>query len=325
MKKENHSVPDRKFLSPLLKKWGLEITQILPHALIPGSPERTINRVVITTPGGQSFVLEEISPESLPRKREISSFLRILADHGLSCIHPYICNHRGDTITAYHQRYWLLRDYIQGIALDRAAYLHDSWRGKALGDFLIHLHHVSAQHDFPFQESFFSIVDFIRKFMKTLQIFQPKAAAEITPVFAFLEKNFFAQHDALPGGFSHGDYHPLNIVWSEREIVSVIDWEFCGRKPEIYDLALLTGCIGSEDPQALKGPLTQALLHTIKKEKIYAESSMAQLFNMVLALRFAWLSEWLRGKDHDMIRLEMDYMTLLWQNHKAIQSVWSSF
>ena len=317
--------PERKFLSPLLKKWGLEIAQIASNSLIPGSPERTINRLVVITSDGHPFILEEIAPESLQRKREISSFLNILADGGLSCIHPHTCNQEGDTITSYGQRYWQLRDYIQGVPLDRSGYLHESWRGKTLGDFLIHFHHTSARLDFCFREPLFSIRDFIHKFMQTLKFFQPELTVEITPIFNFLERNFFADHDILPVAFSHGDYHPLNIVWSEKEMISVIDWEFCGIKPEIYDLALLVGSIGSEDPWVLRGPLIHALLRTIKNEKIYHDSSMTQLFNMVLALRFAWLSEWLRKTDHDMIRLEVDYMTLLWQNHEAIQLIWSSF
>ena len=318
---------DRKFFLLLLKKWGLEleITQIVPDALIPGSSERTIDRLVVITSEEHTFILEEIPPESLPRKREISSFLNILAEHGLPCIHPYIRNQEGDTITTHCHRYWQLRDYIQGAPLDRSGYLHDSWRGRTLGDFLIHFHRVSARLDFSFREPLFSIIDFIHKFMQTLISFQPELAVEIIPIFNFLERDFFAGHDVLPAAFSHGDYHPLNIVWSAREMISVIDWEFCGIKPEIYDLSLLVGSIGSEDPWALKGPLIQALLCTIKKEKIYCDASMAQLFNMVLALRFAWLSEWLRKKDHEMIRLEADYMTLLWQNREAIQSIWSSF
>ena len=316
---------DREFLLPLLDKWGLELGQIIPDALIPGSPERTIQRLVVTTTGGHTFILEEITPQSLPRKKEISSFLDTLVDHDLPCIHPYIRNQGGDTIITYHQRYWQLRDYIQGTPLDRSGYLHESWRGKALGEFLIHFYRVSAQLDFSFREPVFSIVAFIHKFMQTLSFHQPELAVEITPIFNFLEKDFFASHNDLPIGFSHGDYHPLNVIWSETEMVSVIDWEFCGKKPKIYDFSLLVGCIGIEDPWALKGPLTQALLRTIKREKIYCEASMAQLFNMVLALRFAWLSEWLRKKDHDMIRLEIDYMTLLWQNHETIQLLWASF
>ena len=313
-----------KFLLPLLKRWGVEVAQIIPDALIQGSSERTINRLVITTTEEHKFILEEITPESLPRKKEISSFLNILAEKGLPCIHPYLRNQEGDTVTTYCQRYWQLRDYLQGVPLNRANYLHDSWRGKALGDFLSNFYHLSAHLDFSFQEPFFSIVAFIRKFMRTLNTFQPELAAEITPIFNFLERTFFSLHDTLPIVFSHGDYHPLNIIWSETEIISVIDWEFCGKKPEIYDLALLAGCIGSEDPCALRGPLLQTLLCTIKKEKIYHESSMAQLFNMMLAIRFAWLSEWLRKKDHDMIRLETDYLTLLWQKHEIIPSLWSS-
>jgi len=37
--------------------------------------------------------------------------------------------------------------------------------------------------------------------------------------------------------FCHGDYHPMNIIWSADDIKCVIDWEFSEYKSEIYDAA----------------------------------------------------------------------------------------
>ena len=43
--------------------------------------------------------------------------------------------------------------------------------------------------------------------------------------------------------FAHGDYHPLNVIWTKAGIAAVIDWEFSGLKPEMYDAAILVGCL----------------------------------------------------------------------------------
>jgi homoserine kinase type II len=42
----------------------------------------------------------------------------------------------------------------------------------------------------------------------------------------------------------------------------------------------------------------------------------------IVALRFAWLSEWLRRKDSEMIGLELDYMRLLIDNKNSLQKAW---
>jgi Ser/Thr protein kinase RdoA (MazF antagonist) len=122
---------------------------------------------------------------------------------------------------------------------------------------------------------------------------------------------FFPVHDRLPTGFCHGDFHPLNIIWGNTEIRAVIDWEFCGTKPETYDLANLLGCLGMEDPQSLDGPFAGQLIQRLRKAGIFSDTSWQALPDLMLAIRFAWLSEWLRKNDRPMIRLEADYMALL--------------
>jgi len=42
----------------------------------------------------------------------------------------------------------------------------------------------------------------------------------------------------------------------------------------------------------------------------------------VVAVRFAWLSEWLRHKDHEMIELETVYMNLLTDNSAMLKNAW---
>ena len=44
--------------------------------------------------------------------------------------------------------------------------------------------------------------------------------------------------------------------------------------------------------------------------------------DFIVALRFAWLSEWLRKSDKDMIKLEQVYMLLLIENKEKLMHSW---
>ena len=313
---------DTDFLKPLLKNWNVDAAGFSPDADIAGSPERTLWRMVVVDSGKQMFVLEEISPSAIGRKREIAELLGILFQNGLTKVHPYRYDRQGEVITVHAERYWQLRDYLPGVFLPRPEYLNERWRGRAMTDFLIALHETSAKAQVNFPDDAFSIVQFINDFEKKLKIHHPDLREELFPVLDFLAEDFFRIHDALPIGLCHGDYHPLNVIWAEESIVSVIDWEFCGLKPEAYDLALLIGCIGVEDPPALKGLLIEELLSRIGASGIYHDQSRAYLLELVMALRFAWLSEWLRKNDEEMVRLELDYLNLLLENRAKIKEIW---
>jgi homoserine kinase type II len=137
-----------------------------------------------------------------------------------------------------------------------------------------------------------------------------------------MEKEFLSVHDQLPVRFCHGDYHPLNVIWSEKGINAVIDWEFLGYKPEIYDIAMMIGCLGMEKPQSLTGDLVFGFLERLKESGLIAEISWSILFPFVLALRFAWLSDWLKRSDPEMIDLEAVYINLLLDNREIFTRSW---
>ena len=136
-------------------------------------------------------------------------------------------------------------------------------------------------------------------------------AERYRPFVDHLEEQLFPIHDRLPIRFCHGDLHPINIIWGKASIRAVIDWEFCGIKPEIFDLANLLGCLGMEDPQSLTGPFVNRLIRRLRRPDIFSDQSWDALPDLMLAIRFAWLSEWMRKDDEPMIRLEADYMSLL--------------
>ncbi len=168
----------------------------------------------------------------------------------------------------------------------------------------------------------FSIKQYIHTLSATIAHREPELMERLKPVMDFLGKEFMTAHDDMPVAFCHGDLHPLNIIWSENSIKKVIDWEFLGFKPEIYDLANLLGCLGMEDPHSLGGELVHALILESRKAGIFSPMSWSLLVEFIIALRFAWMSEWLRKNDTEMIELEMTYFELLIKNASALRDIW---
>ncbi len=102
----------------------------------------------------------------------------------------------------------------------------------------------------------------------------------------------------------------------------MIDWEFLGLKPEAYDVANLVGCIGIENPQGLLGNLVYDLIQRIKEVGLFQDISLQYFVEFMVALRFGWLSEWLRKSETEMIGLEVVYMNLLVTSHDTLRKSW---
>ena len=212
---------------------------------------------------------------------------------------------------------------VDGVDLQLPEYVFDQWRGNILADFLIDLRKTASnipgfEGNIPF-----SITNYISTLYDQIRTFEPELHKKIQPIGNFLEKHFIRAHDSLPACYCHGDFHSLNVIWSDVGINAVIDWEFSGIKPEIYDIANMIGCIGIENPEALAGPLVTDFIRRLKNSAIISDHSWEVLLEFIVALRFAWLSEWLRHKDHEMIDLETVYMTLLIDNANDFKDIWA--
>lgn len=213
--------------------------------------------------------------------------------------------------------------FIDGVPLDRRRYLHEGWRAEPLSGFLIELKDKSRGLPYFSPEERFSIAAYILTLLSEIEGHAPALMPRVGRVLAFLEKGFLGIHDTLPARFCHGDYHPLNIIWGKDDIRSVIDWEFAGIKPEIYDLANMVGCLGVEHPSSLVRDLVMNLIAQVKGAGIFAAISWDHFHEFVVALRFAWLSEWLRKADREMIGLELDYLELLVRNRDRLAREWA--
>ena len=117
----------------------------------------------------------------------------------------------------------------------------------------------------------FSLKDYVYKLICDINLYNKDIKDDIKDIAGFLEKDFMPAYEKLPVAFCHGDYHPMNIIWSADDIKCVIDWEFSGYKSEIYDAANLIGCVGVEDPQSLTGDLVKSFIADMKKAEIISK------------------------------------------------------
>lgn len=309
-------------LKEVLKFWAIDLKRICPEIYIAGSPERCEFRMVIEDKRKRLFVIEKVSPHAVDHKIRIIKILEFLSANGLEKIQPYISPSEDSSVIQHHDSYWQLVPYVEGVPLQRPEYVFDGWRGRAFADFLIRLKRTSENVPHFDKNDPFSIKKYVYDMLEKLKKHEPELEKKMRPIFQYLESSFMDIHDHLPISFTHGDYHPLNVIWSEEGIKAVIDWEFTGYKPESYDAANLIGCVGVENPQALIGDLVLDFIQSLKDTEIFSVESWESLLEFILAIRFGWLAEWLRKSDTEMIDLEVVYMNLLVDNAAILKKTW---
>jgi homoserine kinase type II len=302
--------------------FGLDAVAVRSDLNICGSPQRSEFRCVLECSDQRLVMMEHILEQVCTKKQAIIDRLDFLAVQGLPNVNPYLRASDGRHLVQMEGRLWQASLYVPGIPLDRFRYVFDGWRGKVMADFLIELRKKSQNLPDDLCTNPFSILDFIKTLLSQIKIREPGLFMKLVPITAFLRERLSHVHDLLPVALCHGDYHPLNMIWSDVAIECVIDWEFSGTKPENYDAATLIGCMGMENPDALKGPLVIEFISSLKDAKILSKMSWLVLVEMIIAIRFGWLSEWLRNQDTEMIELETVYMNLLMENADTLIDLW---
>ena len=292
-------------LLPTVGLFGLTLHEHLPNVFIQGSPDRSEYRTVFTDTLGQKYILEQVL--DFEHRQTIATQLAQFAESGLPVVR-YV----GDCIQTCRdarpgvstEKHWQISPFIVGVPLDRSSYWQDAWRGKAVADFLQGLYQCADNTVRPqyIVAPTFSLKKYIENLLQKICENRPQLLSELADIIEYVQTNFFPVHDQLAIGFCHGDPHPLNMLWGEDKVIAVIDWEFSGLKPRLYDSALIIGCVGVESPDSLEGSFIKTFIDTIElPDKEY-------LWLFVLALRFAWISEWLRRDDQEMLAFEINYM-----------------
>lgn len=313
---------DAHRIEQVLTRWDIPLKTLRQDIEISGSPERTDFRIVIEDTEGRRWLLEKI-PHRLKRcKLDIIHLLAHLAKNDFEHALPYEPAKDGAYHVAEDDGLWQLLPFLDSVPLDRPQYIFDAWRGGHIARCLVSLRRAAAGFPVPGSRDFFSITDYITDMADKVARHNPELLAALTPILKHLEHSFFDAHSALPAALCHGDYHPLNIIWKQGGIDALIDWEFFGLKPEAYDVANMLGCLGMENPDGLSGGMAAEFLEELKAADFLNPRSLRTLPDLTLALRFAWLSEWLRKSDTEMIGLELTYMHLLMDNREKIMEIW---
>jgi len=309
-------------LAAVLGLLNLTFARARPDLAIAGSPERSLERQAVESSDGRLWIVEKHEPRFGPRKQEIAEAAAFLSAR-LPEIKPWLAFSPGRFVAARGDGAWQVSPFVPGVALDRPAYAFEGWRGEALADLLVRFRAAAA--DLPGREkaATFSLPAFIRGLFGVIRDDRRALFERLYPVLLYLERDLFRKVERLPVSFSHGDFHPLNVIWSETGVNALIDLEFCGFRPETYDAALLVGCLGMEDPRALTGDLVRTLIARLRAGAGYSEDGWGSFPDLVLGLRFAWLSDWLRRDDRDMVELEAVFIGLLSEDREALEKAWA--
>lgn len=295
-----------------LELWGLVPVRPRPDLNLPGSPERCVKRAAVEDHKGRVWMLERLHATQPERRQRIGALLDHLVQAGVS-VPAYRALPGGAYVAEADGFHWQVSPYVAGTPLPQPDYVDYAERGEALGRFLADLD--CAVRDFPdfAPEPDMTLHDFVSELMEGMQGRHPDVLAALAVPRQVLDPLFSAWAE-LPAVVRHGDFHPLNVIWQDRAVAAVVDWEFSGVRPRLYDLANCLGCVGIEDPDAFANGLAPAMLRVLRDRDCLDPASLELLPHLILGLRFAWMAEWLRRRDGEMVNLEIQYMRLLADN-----------
>lgn len=313
---------NEEFIKWLNQQWDIEFECVRSDVDIQGSPERTLSRTVIEDRDGSLFLIEKFASNKFQTRQNVAKAIEYLNDNGLKQALLYQKSSNGEFLPFFKDFCFQLSPFLDSTGIKRPDYLSSSKMGKSFALFLVHLSNASVNMGAKIFFKPFSIKRYIYKLFREMKRNDPDVHKKYLPFLVFLEKEFMEVHDRLPIAFCHGDLHPLNVIWDHDEIKAVIDWEFTGFKPDIYDAANLVGCAGIEDPEGLGMPMVMTFIETLKTKGSISQRGWDMFPEYVLALRFAWLSEWLRKKDREMLELEGRYLDILMDNIDVLRKIW---
>jgi len=313
---------DEEFIQWLNCQWKIEFKCVRQDVDIQGSPERTLSRAVFQDQGGTLFLLEKFALSKFEIRQKVAKTIEFLNCNGLTQALMYQKTTNGEFLPFFKDGCFQVSPFLNGTGIKRPEYLGSSTMGNSFAIFLDCLAKSSVNIEKEFSFPSFSIKKYIYKLFREMKIYDRLMYKKFLPFLAVLEKEFMEIHDKLPISFCHGDLHPLNVIWDKDQIKAVIDWEFTGMKPNIYDAANLVGCAGIENPSGLGMPMVITFIRQIRRLKLFGELEWRFFPEYVLALRFAWLSEWLRKKDEQMLSMEEAFMGILVDNMDVLRQGW---
>jgi homoserine kinase type II len=211
---------------------------------------------------------------------------------------------------------------VEGRVTERPLYASQEERGQAVASWLGELALRSTNIALRLPDDRFSYIDFLLGLEKKLRLHDATVHARVETAFRYLDTALKARLEEIPTAFAHGDLHALNIVWgASGNINAVIDWEFCGMRPQGYDAALFMGCIAMEDPALIGDACAVRLMHDLRAACVYAPATFAAMPALIIAGRLAWLSDWLHRGIDDMVDAECTLINILLNNLPVLDEI----
>lgn len=296
-------------LKEVLKKWSLELADIVDEN-IPGSPERASDRFVVTDIGNKKFIVEKHHFWNKDRKTKIAKNIRKIKESGLNTCQPYLISDNEVAVEEFSNRCWMVQPFVDNDPILRPEYLDNEKMGRSCAKLLTDLKSFQKADLYETVEGFDlkrHTEEFIEKIEDSRHI-----RRDITRIIQRVRGDYLPKLSSVEKVFSHGDLHPVNILWENSEVKVLIDWEFSGFRHEFTDVANLVGCLGFEHPSAFQRGFYLSLIDELDKNDYFSKEVRENLFLYVFGFRFsAWLNEWHKKNLGDMVELELDYLEIL--------------
>ncbi|HNW82296.1 MAG TPA: phosphotransferase [bacterium] len=295
----------------ILHIWNIEFDSII-DANIYGALSRMAGRTAVLDKNGRKYLVEKHHFWNLDKKLKIAENIEIINSSGFSVCTPYLKNKEGKAACEFKNRVWMIQPFIENDLLKRPDYLDDWTKGKNAAVALLKLYEVTSDRKMNDIIEGFSLVTHTEDLISKIKKSYPEIHTELKDVIHIIEQLFNRSIKDSRLIFCHGDYHPMNILWKNDTVVSVIDWEFSGYRPALTDVANIIGCAGFENRNAIDRDFVKEFIKIIENSGFFSDSELKNLMLFVLGFRFSgWLNEWINDRDIEMIQREINYLKIL--------------
>ncbi len=278
---------------------------------VSGSPNRSVERFTAQDTAGNFYFIEKFDLAKKEKQIRQSVLLDFLQKNGVPGIHLHLRTAQGGYGVCRENGFWQMRPFAASDSLPRHKLGDIAEYGVLWGQFLVQFKNAALLPDLPDlpNERFF-FAGYIHDLLGFIQQKMPDLYRETAEIAQSLQ-NFVSMETSLPAMLAHGDFHPGNILIKNGSISAVIDWEFAGWKSAGYDLALLLGCLGRDDPAWFNGKAATALQKELYMHNYLPEISWRYLPELIAAIRLGWLGEWVDLGERTLAQQELQFIRSL--------------
>lgn len=207
----------------IVRDFGLKKIIERPDTVIMGSPERVEYRVIVEDQQQGCFLLEQVFNKKKDHRLCIAQTLSQLNEQGFKKAIPYCKNVKDKTLfVLFEEKYFQLQPFISAEPLNRPGYVFDDWRGEVMADILIDLKKASKEIDQHSLDQSFSLIRYVDELFWVIKERHVSLAEKLDKAYRIVQENLKGVYEGLPKDFCHGDYHPNNIIWFQKEAKALI-------------------------------------------------------------------------------------------------------